>query len=168
MIQGEQFAIEYTTGLEITQRFLLAQGFGRDLSADLAQGAWVRAWERRAQWRGEASFVTWVNTIAWNEGRRWVGRAVNQFLPLEGQERHAQGEGPAGVVEARVDLDRILGRMAAGEWRERPGWGAPGVRDVEVLRERFLQEREYGEMRTGGVRPRQAVRRALIRAALVA
>jgi RNA polymerase sigma-70 factor (ECF subfamily) len=47
-------------------RFLYASGADRDEVEDLVQEAFFRAFRRLATWRGEASFRSWLFTIAGN------------------------------------------------------------------------------------------------------
>ncbi len=37
-----------------------------DLAVDLSQNTWVKAWQRLAQFHGEARFPTWLNRIVTN------------------------------------------------------------------------------------------------------
>ena len=37
-----------------------------DLAVDLSQNAWIKAWQRLAQFHGEASFPSWLNRIVTN------------------------------------------------------------------------------------------------------
>jgi RNA polymerase sigma factor (sigma-70 family) len=49
-----------------TIRFLQTKGCQRDQAEDLAQQAWILAWQKRNQFRGESSVLSWVTTIAFN------------------------------------------------------------------------------------------------------
>lgn len=53
---------------------------------EAAQDAFVRAWARLDRFRGEASFRTWLLTIAWNcalSRRRSLGRWWRRHAPLD-------------------------------------------------------------------------------------
>ena len=62
----EGYGQAYQRGFELTVRFLLSRGVQRDNAREVAQAAWVRAWERLSQLRDDNLVVTWVNTIALN------------------------------------------------------------------------------------------------------
>lgn len=66
MISRADFAAEYTEALTQTRRFLQSRGVSPEEAHEIAQAAWTRAWERRAQLRNDALLRTWVNRIAWN------------------------------------------------------------------------------------------------------
>src|SRR3984957_17276059 len=72
------YGIAYQKGFTLTVRFLLSRGAQREYAMEVAQGAWVRGWERLHQLRDEATVVTWVNTIALNAYRRGKGRGGPQ------------------------------------------------------------------------------------------
>src|SRR5262249_52051880 len=40
--------------------------------ADIAQSAWLKGWEHLNQLRDDRMVVTWVNSIALNQFRRWI------------------------------------------------------------------------------------------------
>src|SRR5829696_6977659 len=69
---------------QAVRRFLYGSGAGADDLDDLAQDAFFRAFRGLDGWRGEASFRSWLFTIASNllrdEHRRRKGR---QMLSLE-------------------------------------------------------------------------------------
>ena len=69
-----QFSVEYTSGLPMTVRFLTKHCGNSTQAVDLAQAAWVRAWEAREQYRGDGPFLYWVNTIGLNLLRRHITR----------------------------------------------------------------------------------------------
>jgi RNA polymerase sigma factor (sigma-70 family) len=71
----DQYGQAYQRGFEGTVRFLLSRGCSsRDWAREIAQGAWVRGWERLYQLRDESTVVTWVNTIALNAHRAFRRR----------------------------------------------------------------------------------------------
>jgi DNA-directed RNA polymerase specialized sigma24 family protein len=76
----------------------------RDTAIDVAQGAWLRGWERLDQLRDESVLVTWVNTIALNQFRKTVRRD---------QRHEALRDVPypkPALNWAAIDLSRILSR----------------------------------------------------------
>lgn len=68
---------------------------------EVAQGAWVRGWERLHQLRDEAIVITWVNTIALNAYRRVMRHeAPSQEL--------REVVSPHSIDIAAIDVHRIL------------------------------------------------------------
>jgi RNA polymerase sigma-70 factor, ECF subfamily len=61
-----KFAAAYTRGYPRTVRFLQASGVQRELAEEIAQSAWTRGWECRAQLKNPAALGVWVNSIAKN------------------------------------------------------------------------------------------------------
>ena len=60
------FAQAYVRGIRETTRFLLSKGASLDLAEEVAQGAWVRGWEARAQLQLPGRLLQWINTIAFH------------------------------------------------------------------------------------------------------
>ena len=58
----EQFSEQYTNNFERTVAFLAKRGFSEP--DEMAQYAWARAWEKRAQFQGRSQFRNWVIMIA--------------------------------------------------------------------------------------------------------
>lgn len=97
----DKYGLAYQRGFDLTVRFLLSRGAQREYAMEVAQGAWVRGWERLHQLRDEATVVTWVNTIALNAYRRVMRReAPSQELP--------EIVSPVGIDMAAIDVHRIL------------------------------------------------------------
>jgi len=97
----ERYGLAYQKGFDLTVRFLLSRGAQREYAMEVAQGAWVRGWERLHQLRDDATVVTWVNTIALNAYRRVMRReAPSQELP--------EIVSPTGIDIAAIDVHRIL------------------------------------------------------------
>jgi RNA polymerase sigma factor (sigma-70 family) len=65
-ITADAYARAYQDGFARTVRFLASCGAQRDLAEEVAQAAWVRGWERRAQLRHLPALCFWVNSIARN------------------------------------------------------------------------------------------------------
>ena len=100
----EEFGAAYQTGRDHTVRFLLSRGVNYDMASDVAQGAWLRGWERLDQLRDESALVTWVNTIALNQFRKAI-RQAQRFEPLTDMPY------PEPILNwAALDLGRIMGR----------------------------------------------------------
>jgi RNA polymerase sigma factor (sigma-70 family) len=98
---SDRYGVAYQRGYELTVRFLLSRGAQREHAVDVAQGAWVRGWERLHQLRDEDSVLTWVNRIALNSYRRVIVREpLAQELP--------DVASPNSINLAAIDVDRIL------------------------------------------------------------
>ena len=87
-----------------------------DLAVDLSQNAWVKAWQRLAQFHGDASFATWLNRIVTNlcldELRRQKRARMDSIEEIE------EATGP---VENRMEIQEVdpMERIAREELRER-------------------------------------------------
>ena len=62
----DQFAAAYRLGFSRTVRFLQSSGVQHELAEEIAQAAWSRGWECRAQLKNPAALGIWVNSIAKN------------------------------------------------------------------------------------------------------
>ena len=83
------------------------------LADDLAQDAFLAAFERVAEFRGEGSFVAWVRRIAARlYVKRW--RRASRTEVLADSENETAGEGGAGA-EALLDLDEALRGLPKAE-----------------------------------------------------
>lgn len=97
----EQYGQAYQHGFDRTVRFLLSRGAHGDRAHDVAQGAWMKGWERLSQLRDEERLPTWVNTIALNMYRSALRREP------EYQELSDVSVG-VGINLAAIDVARIL------------------------------------------------------------
>ena len=91
------YSAAFDEGFRSTVRFLSSKGIGDDLAEELAQSAWSRGWERRAQIREISSIPYWVNSIALNMLRRHVQHPSNQMRELVERE--------LASVDAMLHLD---------------------------------------------------------------
>jgi DNA-directed RNA polymerase specialized sigma24 family protein len=66
------FETGFHNGYINTRRFLQSKGADRDLAEEIAQAAWTRGWERRAQLRCPELLGSWVNSIAMNLWRNHI------------------------------------------------------------------------------------------------
>ena len=85
------------------------------LADDLAQQAFMMAWQKLPQLRTPAAFAGWLRSLAvnlWLQGRR-VRRelALDEFTATDLQMRPAAGTDPA----AALDLDRVLAQIRPAE-----------------------------------------------------
>jgi len=98
----EGYGQAYQRGYELTVRFLLSRGLGRDIASEVAQTAWVRGWERLTQLRNETMVVTWVNTIALNVYRTLLrSETARRELP-------EVADRAVAIDLAAIDVARVL------------------------------------------------------------
>ena len=65
-IEEAEFALAYKSGFMTTFRFIKSLGANREMAEEVAQAAWVRGWQCRAQLQHSELIVSWVSTIAKN------------------------------------------------------------------------------------------------------
>jgi len=96
-----EYSQAYQAGFERTVRFLISKGARGDGAQEAAQAAWARGWERLSQLREDSNVYTWINTIALNFYRGFLGRELHlQHLPeLPSRDR---------INVAAIDVDRFL------------------------------------------------------------
>jgi RNA polymerase sigma-70 factor (ECF subfamily) len=88
-----------------------------DAAQDLAQEAFLRAWQRAEQWDGRGTFKAWLYRIATNLALnylRTVRRRREQPLPVGGDDQDDVEDGPAWMSD-----DGALGLDVAVERSER-------------------------------------------------
>jgi RNA polymerase sigma-70 factor (ECF subfamily) len=81
---------------------------------DLAQEAFLLAWRRLDQFRGEASFATWLYRITY---AAFLQVARRKSLPIaddDDGEAEAVPE-PTQAVDLRIDLERAMERLSTSE-----------------------------------------------------
>lgn len=84
------------------------------LADDLAQDAFLAAFESIGEFRGEGAFVGWVKRIAARLYlKRW--RRRNELDPVEAEERPDAMSGGEGEAAQRIDLDGALATLAPAE-----------------------------------------------------
>jgi RNA polymerase sigma-70 factor (ECF subfamily) len=87
-----------------------------DLAVDLSQNAWVKAWQRLAQFHRDASFASWLNRIVTNlcldELRRQKRLRTDSIEEIE------EATGP---VENRMEIQDVdpIAKLNQKELRER-------------------------------------------------
>jgi RNA polymerase sigma-70 factor, ECF subfamily len=104
---------------------------------DAAQDAFITAYRKLSGFRGDASFKTWLLTIAWHHAinrRRWLRFTRRGRDGQERQEGRERQEGPEGFADngrspERIALDRELGSAIVSEIRAL----APKLRDALLL-----------------------------------
>jgi DNA-directed RNA polymerase specialized sigma24 family protein len=104
-MQGTSYAEAFQNGFGATRRFLISRGAPLDVAEEIAQAAWARGWEYRAQLRDPGLVSYWVNSIARNLFRARFRRAA--VTPLE----HANEPSYAFNTDG-IDLRMMLGRCS--------------------------------------------------------
>lgn len=103
LITEESFTREYSAHYGHTVGLLVRGGQRRDDALDIAQDAWMRAWEKREQWHGIGQLQTWVMVIAWNYARVW-----HRKRKMEPMEAVRVEPGRCMDVEDTILADQIL------------------------------------------------------------
>jgi RNA polymerase sigma factor (sigma-70 family) len=65
-MKQDEYGVAFESGYTATRRYLLAHGAPVEEAEEIAQAAWVRGWEYRAQLRDPRMLGFWVNSIARN------------------------------------------------------------------------------------------------------
>lgn len=94
------FRTLYDRNVDQIYRLAYRMAGGDDLARDVTQEAFLRAWERLSQFRGDAAFSTWLHAIA-------VSVALNELRKVD---RHRKRERPIEDVQPAVPAS---GRMDA-------------------------------------------------------
>jgi RNA polymerase sigma-70 factor (ECF subfamily) len=84
---------------------------------ELAQDAWVRAWERLGTFRGDATFGTWMHRLTVNlllDRRRSDTRWRRRLVSMEDESGVARAATPAAPAGARLDLERAVRALPEG------------------------------------------------------
>jgi RNA polymerase sigma-70 factor (ECF subfamily) len=87
----------------------------RDLAADVAQEAWIRAWRGLSGFRGEAAFGTWIYRITANtaaSAQRRRGRHPTSDLTAIPEPVAGAGSNPEARAD-RVEMAESIGRALA-------------------------------------------------------
>jgi RNA polymerase sigma-70 factor (ECF subfamily) len=122
-----------------------------DAALDLSQEAWVKAWQRLAQFQGDSSFATWATRITINvcldQLRKNKSRQAESIEEMAEESGGVERQMPVVTVnpterlergELRQKIDEVLGKLTEEH------------RTVLVLHE--FQEMEYKEIaKTTGV-----------------
>lgn len=102
----DDYAKAFVLGYSATRRFLLAHGAPVQDAEEIAQAAWARGWEYRAQLRDPGMVGFWVNSIARNLFRaRFRGPLT---IPVDGL--NASYTMDLEALELRRLLDRCSRR----------------------------------------------------------
>jgi DNA-directed RNA polymerase specialized sigma24 family protein len=132
----EVYGQAYQRGFDLTVRFLLSRGVQRDSAREVAQAAWVRAWERLTQLRDDNLVVTWVNTIALNVYRGLIRKELlNQSLADLRETR----DHTVAIDMAAIDVNRLL-RICRPSDRQLLEQSMCGVTSGEIARQQGVSE----------------------------
>lgn len=107
-IKGDTAAFERIFRRHVTRmQNLSAKFLGPEMAEDAVQEVFIHAWERLAQFRGEALFSTWLHRVAVNVLLRQaerVGRIQRRLTHVGLEEVQARDDQPA----LRLDIDAAL------------------------------------------------------------
>jgi RNA polymerase sigma-70 factor, ECF subfamily len=105
---GDRGAFMRLVGMHEAGVRALAYGLlgDRGLAEDVAQEAFLKAWRGLARFRGDASFSTWLYTIARRAALDEVRRPAVRTVPVD--EVAGLADQRAGDPELRGDLERAL------------------------------------------------------------
>jgi RNA polymerase sigma-70 factor (ECF subfamily) len=114
----------------------------REVSRDLFQETWLRAYAARTKFRGNSRFSTWLYAIAVNQARNWKR---NQKASLSLDDQAQEGKSWGGLLRDRQPGP--LEALVKQEWQER--YVDAAARLPEKYREVFVmiyqQEMSYEE-----------------------
>jgi RNA polymerase sigma-70 factor (ECF subfamily) len=109
---------------------------------DLSQDAWVKGWQRLAQFQGDSSFVTWMTRIVINlcldQLRKQKRQRAESIEAMEeegggGRTAHAGGQSQshAGLerAELRERIDRALAQLSH---EHRTVWSCMNLRNWNI------------------------------------
>ncbi len=97
-----EYAEAFESGFAATRRFLQLRGAPLEEAEEIAQAAWVRGWEYRAQLRDPVLVGYWVNSIARNLYRARF--RMPAAVPLD-----LQHDRPGGSIDVTaIELNGLL------------------------------------------------------------
>ena len=118
VLTEQQYEKAFERGYPRTVRFLLSTGVRSDLAEEIAQAAWARGWECRAQLKSQGAVGVWVNTIAKN------------LMRVDYRRKRPTEELSEGAAVVQPDYDTsAVGEILA--------YCAPG--DRELLQQHYLE-----------------------------
>jgi RNA polymerase sigma-70 factor (ECF subfamily) len=101
---SQDFEIAYGLGYPRTVAFLRSRGLQRETAVEVAQGAWVRGWEKLGQLRDQTMLMTWINRIA-------VNLSIANFRKLRRETPLSETHMRRAITSQRTDameLDLLL------------------------------------------------------------
>ena len=117
--EGDVAAFEAVYRMHSTPVFGTCMRLARDRSEaeELAQDAWVRAWERLGTFRGDAKFGTWMHRLIVNlllDRRRSDARWRDRMVSLEDSDRAGLGATRTPTPDVRIDFERAVAALPEG------------------------------------------------------
>lgn len=114
---GEMAAFEalYRRTCPLVFALCLRMAASRTQAEDLAQEAFVRAWQKLGSFRGEASFATWLTRLTVNvvlNARRSDRRGADRETASDDFDTMAAPA--AAEAGSRIDLERAISTLPAG------------------------------------------------------
>lgn len=129
-IEGDHGAFSDLAAERWRRLLALARSIVADVEAeDVVQDALLTAWRKLGSLRDAAAFDAWLTRIVANAA---VGRARRRrfFAPIDGIEVAA----PRGAVEERIDVSRLLRRLAPRQRAVLHLTAVEGLTDSEIGR----------------------------------
>jgi RNA polymerase sigma factor (sigma-70 family) len=156
-MHGNSYAEAFQNGFGATRRFLVSRGAPLDEAEEIAQAAWARGWEYRAQLRDPGLVSFWVNSIARNLFRARFRRAAAVPLELTREPSYAFNTDSIDLRTMldqcsdrdRVLLERVLEGYSAEEIARTTGITSTGIR-VRLLRARQGMREKMGREKMAG------------------
>jgi RNA polymerase sigma factor (sigma-70 family) len=127
-MENDAFATAFRHCYPMTLRFLLSRGAHADIAEEIAQAAWAKGWECRAQLLRHHMVGTWVNSIAKNMLRNRI-RAEQKLDML------SEGIQPGISPSLGIDMKRILNRCAKRDSVILRGYYVEGYTTEEIARQ---------------------------------
>ena len=142
-MQVNSYAQAFENGFSATRRFLVSRGAPLDEAEEIAQAAWARGWEYRAQLRDPGLVSYWVNSIARNLFRARFRTASPIPLELSREPSYAFDTDGIDLRTAlgkcsdrdRALFEQMLEGYSAEEIAHSAGITSTGIR-VRLLRAR--------------------------------
>lgn len=109
----------------------------------LTQEAFVRAWERLEQFRGESSFATWLHHVTVNVVVSSRRATVRRLRRVESTDELARLDPPSPVArmpEAAMDLERAIASLPDGARMVFVLYDVEGYSHAEIARELGIAE----------------------------
>ncbi|MDJ0840673.1 MAG: RNA polymerase sigma factor [Acidobacteriota bacterium] len=128
----EGFEERYKKYFPSVLSFFLNRGFAREEAGELAQDVFLRAYEARDQFREEAAFRTWLQTIVvstWKNKIRQLHTAKR-----EGQTYSLDDQEQPPAAPAQNQLDQLIDKEHSSRLRQAVDRLPPRMRQCLVLR----------------------------------
>jgi RNA polymerase sigma-70 factor (ECF subfamily) len=154
------FEVLYRRNKDGVYRFLLRSGSDAQLAEDIAQEAWTAVIRAAVGYRPQASFKTWLYTIARNKLIDYWRRGARNEVAVSGQELELEQVGSAGAALVTLQVQRLLQKIELLPLEQREAF---------LLKEEGFSVKEIAEITEVGVetvRSRIRYARAELRRAL--